>query len=89
MTTFQAQQVLRTKTPLKSETGKSISPGTRVVVMGPGENGKTRVKVADPKHDALKGERIASSAGAFTKTFRGRPSDKNGKTTTKRSSKSK
>ena len=66
--TFKIQQVLRTKVPLKTESGDQVSPGTRVVVAKILEDGKARVRVADPNLPNLAGFRLVGSIGAFIST---------------------
>jgi hypothetical protein len=71
--TYKAQQVLRTKVPLRGEGGTQISPNTRVVVMRMVDNDKVRVKVADPAHETLARTRLIAGVNAFSVTHRGRP----------------
>jgi membrane protein implicated in regulation of membrane protease activity len=71
--TFKAQQVLRTKVPLKTAEGVQVNPGTRVVVMKVLADGRARVKVQDPTFPALAKSRLEGSVGAFNATNRGRP----------------
>jgi hypothetical protein len=71
--TYKAQQVLRTKVPLRGDGGTQISPNTRVVVMRMVDTDKVRVKVADSSHENLARTRIVAGVGAFNSTHRGRP----------------
>ncbi len=65
--------VLRTRVPLTSGDVK-IPPKTRVVVMSSPEEGKSKVKVQDPKAaPELQGLQIIAKNGAFMTTQRGRP----------------
>lgn len=69
---LKAQQVLRTKVPLKTGEGVQVNPGTRVVVMKLLADGRARVKTQDPSFPELK-VRIEAGVGAFNRTQRGRP----------------
>lgn len=70
---YKAQQVLRTKVPLKSENGAKVAPNTRVVVMRMVEDNRVRARIADPLHPTLAKSRLVAGVNAFKTTHRGRP----------------
>lgn len=69
---FNILQVLRTRVPLRTPTGKTVPPQTRVVTQGMEGKERVRVRIADPSRPGLDG-RLVAGVGAFSRTFRGRP----------------
>ena len=70
---FKGQQVLRTRTRLRTADRTGVPANTRVVVMKMVGDEQVRVKIADPNHPELAFARVVANTKNFDTTHRGRP----------------
>lgn len=69
---FKSLQVLRTNRSVKTVNGTDLPSNTRVVVIRMNDN-TILARVADPKFDKIKGDRVTLAPSRVKLTFRGRP----------------